>query len=115
MSCNYIISKFANLAIRRLFPTLSKLISTFRSSPSGSVFVIVPSPNFLWKTLTPSPYCDKSTLVLVVFFPKLLKKLSAVLPKEACFPNMLLATATPLSTVSFILYDFIVEAFLEFP
>ena len=28
-------------------PTLSKLISTFKSSPSGSTQLIVPSPNFL--------------------------------------------------------------------
>ena len=41
------ISKLANFAISRLCPTLSKFISTFKSSPSGSTLLIIPSPNFL--------------------------------------------------------------------
>ena len=79
---NYIISNLANFAINLLCPTLSKSISTFKSSPSCSAMLIVPSPNFLWKTLTPGLYLDKSTVSLDFLF-KLFKKLSAVLKAKS--------------------------------
>ena len=96
------ISKFANLAINLLCPTLSKSMSTFKSSPSGSVFVIIPSPNFLWNTFTPSLYLDKSIFVVLAVFPSPLKKLSAVLPKDAFLPKIEFAAATVFPGRSFI-------------
>jgi len=41
------ISNPANFAINLLCPAFSKLISTFKSSPSASTEFIIPSPNFL--------------------------------------------------------------------
>ena len=102
---NYIISNLANFAINLLCPTLSKLISTFKSSPSCSAMLIVPSPNFLWKTLTPGLYLDKSTVSLDFLF-KLFKKLSAVLKaKSVLFFTLLLADAI-IGSFGFILYSF---------
>ena len=64
---------------------------------------IVPSPNFLWNTLTPASYFDRSIFWFVFGFPKLLKKLSAVFPNEK--PAFLLLAAT-LGCCSAILYVF---------
>ncbi len=74
------ISKFANLAINLLCPNFSKLMSSFKSSPSCSTEFITPSPNFLWNTVTPALNLLKSTpLLSVLVLLSELKKLSAVL------------------------------------
>ena len=72
--------------------------------------VITPSPNFLWNTLTPVEYLDKSTLSPAEDFPRPFKKLSADLPKLEAFPNTELAAATVLPAISLILYDLILPA-----
>ena len=82
----YIISKFANFAISLLCPNFSKLISSFKSSPSCSTEFITPSPNFLWNTVTPALNLVKSTPLLSAFvLLSEFKKLSAVLNSYAGF------------------------------
>ena len=77
--------------------------------------VITPSPNFLWNTLTPVEYLDKSTLSLAEDFPSPLKKLSAVLPKLEAFPNTEIAATTVLPAISLILYELIFPASAPLP
>jgi len=81
-------------------------MSTFKSSPSGSTLLIIPSPNFLWYIFTPALYLDKSTFVPVAFLVRLFRKLSAVLNINPLLFELLLAAATDGSCLS-ILYVFI--------
>ena len=101
---------FAGYSPERINPgDKEHTVEKIKKVTSGSTPEIVPSPNFLWKTLTPSPYFDKSTFCPTGFF-KEFKKLSAV--RNTKFESSLdLAEAITGSCFS-ILYDFIVPAFL---